>query len=81
MKADNGVGKVGVETHSWSEGDGQVGEQAHAEGSQSGNGSCRSDQIPLDDLDAQQIFLVCGTQVGAVGRTDAGTTALGYNGR
>lgn len=77
MEADNSVGKVGVQSHSRGECNWHVSEQTHAEGCQSGNGSCGSDEIAFDFLDAQRILGV-GVTDGVVGesRTNACTTAV-----
>jgi hypothetical protein len=55
VEANNGVGKVSIETHARSESNRQIGEKAHAKRSQSSNRGCRRDQIPLDFLDALQV--------------------------
>ena len=74
---DDCVGKVGVQTHSWSKGDGHVGEETHAEGSQGGDGSGGSDKITPDDCYAEEVLFVGVTQVRhAVSRADAGTARI-----
>ena len=81
VETNDRVGKVGVETHSRRKGNGQVGKEAHAERSQGGNGSRSRDEVTLDDLHAQQIFLICGAQVGHAGfGTLAGATCIRQNG-
>lgn len=81
MITDNSVGEVGVQSHARSERNGHVGEQAHAKGSQGRDGSGRSDKVTLNDLYAQEVLFVGGTQVGhAVRRADAGTASVRQDG-
>lgn len=56
MLANNGVCKVGIETHARSQRDGQVRKEAHAEGREGGDGCCRGNNVALDFLHANQVF-------------------------
>ena len=77
METNHSVGEVGVQSHARSKCDGHVGEQAHAKGGQGGDGSGRSDKVTLNDLYAQEVLFVRGTQVGhALRRADAGTASV-----
>jgi hypothetical protein len=58
METNYGVRKVSVQPHTRSQGNGQIGEQAHAESSQSGDGSGRSNQITSDFLDTEGVLWV-----------------------
>jgi hypothetical protein len=82
VEADHGISKIRVESHTRRKGDGHVGEQTHAESSQSGDGSCCGDQVPLDLLDALQVdqWRVREAVILALGRADAVTTRVGNNG-
>ena len=81
VETDDCVGKVGVQAHSRSKGNGHVGEKTHAEGSQGGDGSGGSDKITLDDCYAEEVLFVGGTQVRhGVSRADAGTASIRQNG-
>jgi hypothetical protein len=79
VEANDRVSKVSIETHARSEGNGQIGKQAHAEGGKSRNSSCCCDQIPLDFLNALQIhqWAVSQTVVRALRRADAVAAAVG----
>ena len=66
VKTDDSVGEIGVETHSRSESDRQIGEKSHAEGGQGGDGGCSSDEITLDLLDTKHVLWVGDTQVCSV---------------
>lgn len=81
METDNRVGKVGVQTHSWGEGNGHVGEESHAEGGQSRDGSSGSDEVTLDDCFAEEVLVVGGAEVRhALRRADTGTASVGQDG-
>jgi hypothetical protein len=80
MVSHNGIGKVGVQPHTRSQGNRQIGEQAHAERCQSSNGSCRSNQVPLNFEDAQAVGRIgVARRVFGKSRADACTTSVGYN--
>lgn len=82
MEAHDRVGEVGVQTHSRRKGNGHIGEEAHAKGSQSGNGSGSRDEITLDDCFAEHVVLVGQALVDLeVGRrADTGATSISENG-
>ena len=81
VETNDSVGKVGVQTHSRSKGNGHVGEETHAEGSQGGDGSGSSDEITLDNCYAKEILFVGCAQVRhGVSRADAGTASISQNG-
>jgi hypothetical protein len=63
VETNNRVGKVGVQTHSRSKGNGHVGEESHAEGCQSGDGSSGSDEVTLDDCFAEEVLVVGRAEV------------------
>jgi hypothetical protein len=56
MVANNRVRKVRVETHARGHAKRHVGKKSHAKGRQSGNGSCRSNEVSIDFLDAEHVF-------------------------
>lgn len=47
VEADDSVGKVGVQAHTGSETNGQIGEQAHQQSGEAGNGSGGGDHVQL----------------------------------
>jgi hypothetical protein len=81
VKADDCVRKVGVESHARSKRNREVGEQAHAEGTQCSNCGSRRDKIPLDELNALQILkrAVCDAVVLARSWAHTVAAAIGHN--
>jgi hypothetical protein len=61
MEANHCIGKVRIETHPRSQTKWHVGKKSHAERSQGGDCSCRSDKISSDFFDAEQVFCVVDT--------------------
>lgn len=81
VETNDRVGKVGIQTHSWSKGNGHIGEETHAEGGQSGDGSSSSDKITLDDSFAEEILVVGNAEIShALRRADTGTAGVSQDG-
>ena len=55
METNNSVGEICVKAHAWSKGNWHVGEKAHAERGESGNGSSSGDEIAVDDTKTQVV--------------------------
>lgn len=82
MESNNSVGKVGVQAHTGSKSDRQVGEQPHAEGTKGGDSGGGSDNVALNLLNTLEILDIVNTKVGhALWRAHTGTTAVGDDGR
>ena len=81
METNNRVGEVGVQAHSWSKGNGHVGEESHAEGCQSRDGSSGSDEVTLDDCFAEEVLVVGRAEVRhALRWADTGTASVSQDG-
>ncbi len=84
MESNNGIGEVGVKSHSRAERDWHVGAEAHHEGSESGNSSSSSNEITLDNTQAKSVVQVVGTcwvESLNIWWADAGATRVGENAR
>ena len=80
VKSNDSVCKIGVETHARRTSNRHVGEEAHGEGGQSGDGGSGSDEIAADLLNALQVFSVVGAEIAhALGRTNTGTASFRDN--
>lgn len=63
----------------WSQCDGHVGKQTHAECCQRRNSSRCSDEIPIDLLNTEEVCWITVAKVRAIWRADTGTSSLRDN--
>jgi len=78
MKSNDGVSKVGVQTHSWGETEGQIGEETHQKGGKAGNGGSSGDHVELQDTEAIIVDRVGGAIIGDIATVvaDTGSTRV-----
>ena len=78
MEADNCVGKVRIQPHPGGQPHRHIGEKTHAEGGQCGYRSGGRDQVSLDSVQANSVFVVDGADgVVCPPIADAGAARVG----
>lgn len=80
MEAHNGVGEVGVETHTRSKGNGHICKKTHAEAGEGGDSGGSRDKISSDLIDAEHVVGIGDAQIGTVRWTHTGATRVGDDG-
>ncbi|KAI6775067.1 hypothetical protein HG530_001825 [Fusarium avenaceum] len=78
--ANHGIGEIGIETHSRSKTDREIGKQTHEESSEGRYSSSSSDCITLDLSNTQLVITVYHTCAVFVSRTNTGTAGFGDDG-
>lgn len=77
VEANNGISEVGIQPHSRSKTDRQVGQEAHEEAGKGRDGGGGSDGVALDGLDTQGVFVVVvASRVRWSSVADAGTAGI-----